>query len=78
MSDAYRAVYPDPVSHPGWTWTPITREDDPRDRHDRIDMIFTGPGVRVTSAAIVGERPERADIVVRPYPSDHRAVCSGH
>jgi sialidase-1 len=76
MSDAYRAVYSDPVSHPGWTWTPITREDDPRDRHDRIDMIFTGPGVRVTSAAIVGERPERADIVVRPYPSDHRAVVA--
>jgi solute:Na+ symporter, SSS family len=23
MIDAYRSVYPDPVSHPGWTWTPI-------------------------------------------------------
>jgi len=74
MQDAYRAVYPNPVSHPGWTWTPITSEDDPEDRHDRIDMIFTGPGIVTRSAAIVGERPERADIVVRPYPSDHRAV----
>jgi len=64
------------VSHPGWTWTPITREDDPADRHDRIDMIITGPGVVTTSVAIVGERPDRADIVVRPYPSDHRAVVA--
>lgn len=76
MRDAFRAVHPDPVAHPGWTWTPITREDDPQDRHDRIDMIFTGPGVRTTSVAMVGERPERADIVVRPYPSDHRAVVA--
>jgi sialidase-1 len=76
LHDAYRAVYPDPVSHPGWTWTPITAEDDPRDRHDRIDMIFTGPRVSVASAVIAGERRERADIVVRPYPSDHRAVVA--
>lgn len=76
MRDAYRAIYPDPVVRPGWTWTPITREDDPRDRHDRIDMIFTGPGILVKSADLVGERTERADIIVRPYPSDHRAVVA--
>ena len=76
MSDAYRTLYSNPVSHPGWTWTPITSEDDPRDRHDRIDMVFTGPGVVTTSVAIVGERPDRADIVVHPYPSDHRAVVA--
>jgi sialidase-1 len=76
MVDAYRALYPNPVSHPGWTWTPITSEDDPKDRHDRIDMIFTGPGIVTASAAIVGERAERADIVVRPYPSDHRALVA--
>jgi sialidase-1 len=76
MSDAYRAAHPDPVPHPGWTWTPITREDDPQDRHDRIDMIFTGPGIVTSSVAIVGERQERAEIVVLPYPSDHRAVVA--
>jgi exodeoxyribonuclease III len=74
MVDAYRGVHPNPVSHPGWTWTPITSEDDPNDRHDRIDMIFTGPGIVTASTAIVGERFERANIVVRPYPSDHRAL----
>jgi sialidase-1 len=76
MVDAYRAVYPNPVPHPGWTWTPITSEADPNDRHDRIDMIFTGPGIVTASAAIVGERAERADILVRPYPSDHRALVA--
>ncbi len=76
MSDAYRAVHPNPATHPGWTWTTMTSEDNPRDRHDRIDMIFTGPGISVVSVAIMGERPERADIVVRPYPSDHRAVVA--
>jgi hypothetical protein len=39
-------------------------------------MIFTGPGVVTTSVAIVGERPDRAHIVVQPYPSDHRAVVA--
>jgi sialidase-1 len=76
MVDAYRSLYLNPVSHPGWTWTPITSEDDPDDRHDRIDMIFTGPGIATASVAIVGERAERADIVVRPYPSDHRALVA--
>lgn len=76
MTDAYRAVHPDPVTHPGWTWTPITAEDDPEDRHDRIDLIFTGPGIEIRSVAIVGEKSDRADIVVRPYPSDHRAVAA--
>jgi exodeoxyribonuclease III len=32
--------------------------------------------VRVEKAEVVGERPERADIVVTPYPSDHRAVVA--
>jgi sialidase-1 len=76
MVDAYRSLYPNPVSHPGWTWTPITSESDPNDRHDRIDMIFTGPGIVTASASIVGERAERAEIVVRPYPSDHRALVA--
>jgi exodeoxyribonuclease-3 len=35
-----------------------------------------GRGVKVTSAQIVGERMDRADIVVTPYPSDHRAVVA--
>ena len=75
--DAYREARPDPRKWPGHTWTPTTAEDDPADRHDRIDFVFVGGrNVRVEKAEVVGERPDRADIVVIPYPSDHRAVVA--
>jgi exonuclease III len=73
--DAYRQVHPDPVAQPGLTWTPITAIDDPEDHHDRIDLVLVGgPHTRVVKAEIVGEEARYADIVVTPYPSDHRAV----
>ena len=74
FTDAYRETYPDPLKKPGYTWTPITAEDDPKDRHDRIDFVFVAGGVRVKTTEIVGEHSENADVVVSPYPSDHRAV----
>lgn len=77
LRDAFRVVHRDEVAHPGWTWTPLTSPDDPADRHDRIDMIhFHGRGVSVTRCQIVGESSEFADIIVTPYPSDHRAVVA--
>ncbi|BBO33883.1 endonuclease/exonuclease/phosphatase family protein [Lacipirellula parvula] len=73
--DAFRKLYPDPVKQPGFTWTVLTTEDDPSDHHDRIDFVFaTRKNIELKSAEIVGERSERADVVVTPYPSDHRAV----
>jgi exodeoxyribonuclease III len=77
LRDAFRTMSPDEVMHPGWTWTPTTRPDDPKDRHDRIDMVFVG-GARaaVEGCEIVGERADTADIVVDPWPSDHRAVVA--
>lgn len=75
--DAYRAIHPDPTTRRGLTWTPITKIDDPKDRHDRIDFVFvSGPKVTVKAARILGESPESADVVVKPYPSDHRAVVA--
>lgn len=75
--DAYRVVHPNPSWSPGNTWTPITADDDPNDRHDRIDFVMIGGvGAKVESAEVVGEKAERADIVVTPYPSDHRAVVA--
>lgn len=80
LVDAYRAVHPDPVKSPGLTWTPITSPDDPKDRHDRIDLVFVGgvesPADAVKAAKVIGEAPETADVVVNPYPSDHRAVVA--
>lgn len=80
FADAYRSVHPDPVKHHGLTWTPTTKITDPNDRHDRIDFVFVGQldssNFLVTSAATIGESQEFADIVVTPYPSDHRAVVA--
>lgn len=75
--DAYRSVHPDPVEHRGVTWTPITKPTDPKDRHDRIDFVFAGGAkAKIKAAKVVGEAQETADIVVSPYPSDHRAVVA--
>jgi endonuclease/exonuclease/phosphatase family metal-dependent hydrolase len=75
--DAYRTVYPHPVERPGRTWTPTTHVTDPKDRHDRIDFVFVqSTAAQVKSAKLVGESRVFADIVVVPYPSDHRAVVA--
>ena len=75
FKDAFRAVFPDEVARPAFTWTPTSSADDPDDHHDRIDYVFVrGKGVTVYDAAIVGEKSPEADIVVTPWPSDHRAV----
>jgi exonuclease III len=77
MIDVYRQIYPDPTIKRGLTWTPLTKLNDPRDRHDRIDMIwFKGMSTKVKSVEIIGESTESADIVITPYPSDHRAIVA--
>lgn len=75
--DAYRERHGDPVADPGNTWTPTTKSDDPQDHHDRIDFVLArGRGVRVEKSEVVGEDADHANIVVSPYPSDHRAVVA--
>lgn len=77
MRDAYRTTHPNELTHPGHTWTPTTRPDDPKDRHDRIDFVFfAGANVKVKRCDVVGEIKQFADIIVQPYPSDHRAVVA--
>lgn len=72
--DTYRAVYPDPVAKPAYTWTPRYDEAATDDHPDRIDFVFAkGAGLKVNSAAILGEDGPRSDIKVMPWPSDHRA-----
>ncbi len=62
---------------PGYTWTPLSQIDDPKDHHDRIDFVYwKGEGVDVLASRIVGEHTSNADLVVAPYPSDHRAVVA--
>jgi exodeoxyribonuclease III len=77
LRDAFRTIHPDEVARPGWTWTPTTRPDDPEDRHDRIDMVFVGgSAVSVEGVEVVGEHADTSDIVLHPWPSDHRAVVA--
>lgn len=77
FTDTYRAVYPDPVAKPAYTWTPSYDEAATDDHPDRIDFVFAkGPGLKVAGAAIVGEDGPRSDIKVTPWPSDHRATLA--
>lgn len=75
FTDALRNVHPDEVAKPAFTWTPTTAPDDPADHHDRIDYVFVrGVRMEIESARIVGEQSPAADLVITPWPSDHRAV----
>ncbi|MCH2597104.1 MAG: hypothetical protein MKZ95_15100, partial [Pirellulales bacterium] len=81
VRDAYRSFYVDEVRHPGNTWTPSYPENSACRRAysdmvlDRIDMIyFSGPGLRLRSAAVLGESRDVAEIVRDGrWPSAHRA-----
>ena len=82
MEDAYRAVFPDVCRHPGYTGTSVPglgvggSERAEHEVHDRIDFVYhAGPGLDPISASIIGENNRNADLVVSPFPSDHRAVA---
>ena len=82
MEDAYRAVFPDVCRYPGYTWTSVPglgvggSERAEHEVHDRIDFVYhAGPGLDPISASIIGENNRNADLVVSPFPSDHRAVA---
>ena len=75
--DPYRMVHPDVVAKPAYTWTPTSEPTDPEDHHDRIDFaLVRANNLTVEDASIVGEKAETAEIVVTPWPSDHRAVVA--
>ena len=76
LVDTYRKAHPDETTHRGFTWTPTTRPDDPKDKHDRIDFVYAPPSLSIVSSEVVGESPDHADLHLRPYPSDHRAVVT--
>lgn len=75
--DAYRSVHPDEVEQPGHTWEAIARPAEVAVHHDRIDYVFArGAVLAVERVQIFGERSPEADVVVTPWPSDHRAVAA--
>jgi hypothetical protein len=78
--DSYREIHPDPVLNPGFTWTPFSPEEvkpNKNEVHDRIDWVLSAGPVVATDSQLMGEagNPD-VNIVVDPWPSDHRAVVS--
>lgn len=77
LVDAYRQYRSDELEHPGFTWTPLTKNENPDDHHDRIDFIFADQRcASIESCEVVGETEFNADKVIDPWPSDHRAVLA--
>ena len=83
MVDSYRAVHPNPAVDQGLTWPasrPFVKGYNPGPNGaaaDRIDLLFSGGPARAIQSRIVGEPGSKySDIVVSPWPTDHRAVVS--
>lgn len=73
--DTFRARFPDVAARPAFTWTPTSEPTAKDDHHDRIDFALAkGAKLEVLAAGIVGEKSPEADVVVTPWPSDHRAT----
>lgn len=77
FKDSYRVQFPDEIARPGNTWTPTTKPDDPKDHHDRIDFVmYRGEQLQLKNVQVVGENSMNADLVIDPWPTDHRAVLA--
>ena len=74
--DTYRAIWPDVTARPGFTWSPLIGTSSGEDHPDRIDFVLVRGNFIVREAVVVGEDPDHADIVVSPWPSDHRAIVA--
>lgn len=77
FTDLFRAAWPDVATKPAFTWTPTSEPSAKDDHHDRIDFTFgRAKDLKVIKAGIVGEKSPEADIVVTPWPSDHRSTMA--
>lgn len=77
FEDAYRKIYTAVSNKPGYTWTSRPGLWRTPEIHDRIDLIHnTKKNIKVTGGWVVGEKSVFSDIIVEPWPSDHRAVVA--
>ena len=74
--DSFREARPDAVTNPGFTWTSGHPGISPWDVFDRIDFVWAAGSSQTMSSRVVGDDDPMSDIVVEPWPSDHRAVVS--
>lgn len=75
--DTYRAVFPNPRTKQGLTWTPgfPSPKTNSGETHDRIDFIWASGAKQIINAKILGElHGPDVDLSVNPFPSDHRGV----
>ncbi len=74
MKDSWRAVYPNEITNPGDTWTPVRSSNEV---YDRIDFVYhRGNNVSVTNAVRFGPRNDEAEFTLNGFTSDHRAVMA--
>ncbi len=74
LKDSWRSIYPNEVSKPGNTWTPIRSTNEV---YDRIDMIYhRGNNVTATTAVRFGPNGDEAELNLNRYTSDHRAMMT--
>ena len=79
MIDSFRAVRPDEVTDPGYTWTPGYPPPvlDSNEVHDRIDIAYhRGVEVVATDAFTIGptDGNPNTDLGIAGYNADHRAM----
>jgi hypothetical protein len=86
--DSYRAIHPDPIAKPAYTWTPGVPSADSNvtpptiaanEVHDRIDFVYyRGANVTPTGARNLSypDGDPSTDVNVPGYNSDHRGVVS--
>jgi endonuclease/exonuclease/phosphatase family metal-dependent hydrolase len=86
--DSFRAIHPDPVAKPAYTWTPGVPSADSNvtpptiaanEVHDRIDFVYyRGANVTPTGSMNLSypDGDPSTDVGVPGYNSDHRGVVS--
>jgi exonuclease III len=74
--DSFREVRTDAIVDPGFTWTSGHPGISPWDVFDRIDFVWAAGSSKTLSSRVVGDDDPMSDVVVEPWPSDHRAVVS--
>lgn len=81
LRDSYREAHPDPIAHPGHTWSPVhpLHEDGSRrpEPQDRIDFVLHR-GLRVldSETCVSGHPRPWPDVEHNEWPSDHAAVIT--
>lgn len=83
FTDTFRTIHPNPIEHPGNTWSPLFRVDKENKPlpMDRIDRLYykpneQAPALKPARATVYPELLEDNDIptLKRNFPSDHSAL----